>query len=323
MRAILQTGYGTTDVLSLTTAPTPSPGPGEVLVKVHAAGVDRGTWHLMAGRPYPVRPALGLTRPRQPVAGLDLSGTVLEVGPGVTRFKAGDRVFGIGKGSFAELAAAREDKLARAPASLPLEDTAVLAVSGLTALAAVKEAGKVQAGERVLVLGASGGVGTYAVQLAVALGAEVTAVCSAAKAELVRSLGARQVLDYAKDDVTLGPVKFDAILDIGGGLPVAALRRIMTPAGRLVFVGNEGAGDWLGFLARPLGAMLLAPFTKQRFVMLLPKEHFSGMEQLAAFVEAGQLRPVIDRRIPLEGVAQALRDLEAGKVKGKVVVQVA
>lgn len=322
MRAILQTGYGTVDVLTLAEIPAPTPGPGEVLVKVQAAAVDRGTWHVMAGRPYPVRPALGLTRPRQAVAGLDLSGTVLEIGPGVTRFRAGDRVFGIGKGAFAELACARGDKLARAPASLPLEDAAALGVSGLTALQALTDAGRVEAGERVLVLGASGGVGTYAVQLAVALGAEVTGVCSAAKADLVRSLGAREVLDHARDDVTGGPARYDLVLDVAGGLPVSRLRRALTPAGRLVFVGNETGGDWFGFFLRPLGALLLAPFTRQRFTMLLSREHFEGLERLAAFADAGKLRPVVDRRIPLQEVRDALVDLEAGKVRGKVLVRV-
>jgi NADPH:quinone reductase-like Zn-dependent oxidoreductase len=320
MRALLQHGYGTPDVFSVGAVPDPTPGRGEVLVKVHAAGVDRGTWHVMTGRPFPVRPAIGLLRPRQRVPGLDLSGTVVGVGPGVTRFRAGDRVFGIGRGSLAELACAPEEKLARAPASLPLEEAAVLGVSGLTALQALGDAGRVRAGERVLVLGASGGVGTFAVQLAVALGAQVTAVCSAAKAALVRSLGAARVLDYRSDDPVGGPERYDVVLDVAGGLPVARLRAAMTAEGRLVFVGDETGGDWFGFLVRPLAAMLRAPLGRQRFTFLVSRERFEGLERLARLVDEGRLRPVIDRRVPLEGVAQALRDLGDGKVRGKVLV---
>lgn len=322
MRAILQSGYGSTDVLSLADLPPPTPGPGEVLVRVAAAAVDRGTWHVMAGLPYPVRPALGLTRPRQPVPGLDLSGTVVALGPGVSRLRVGDRVFGIGRGSLAELARAREEKLAPAPAALPLEDAAALGVSGLTALQALEDEGRLRAGERVLILGASGGVGTFAVQLAAALGAEVTAVCSAAKAGPVRALGAREVLDYRRDDPTEAPGRFHLVLDVAGNRPLARLRRALAPEGRLVFVGNEGAGDWFGMFARPLRAALASPFTRQRFVMLFSREDRGGLSRLAAHVDAGRVRPVIDRRIPLEAVAGALRDLEAGRVLGKVLVRI-
>jgi len=292
-------------------------------VRVAAAAIDRGTWHVMVGRPYPVRPALGLTRPRRPVPGLDLAGVVAAVGPGVARLREGDRVFGIGEGSLAELARAREDRLAPAPAALPLEDAAALGVSGMAALQALDDVGRVRAGERVLILGASGGVGTFAVQLAVALGAEVTAVCSAAKAAAVRGLGAREVLDYAREDPTAAPGRFDLVIDVAGNRPLADLRRAMTPEGRLVFVGNEGAGDWFGMFARPLRAALAAPFTRQRFAMLVSRERRAGLERLAAHVDAGRIRPVIDRRVPLDGVAGALRDLEAGRVLGKVLVRIA
>jgi len=321
VRALVQSGYGSTEVFSVGQRARPRPGPREVLVAVKAAGLDRGTWHLMTGRPYLMRVmGFGFSAPKQPVPGLDLSGTVVEVGPDVTRFRVGDEVFGIGQGSFAELAVASEDKLAKKPSVLSFEEAAVLGISGLTAIQALTDAGKLARGERVLVIGASGGVGTYLVQIAKALGAHVTAVCSASKAELVRSLGADVVLDYRAGDFTTSGERYDLVLDVGGGRPVSHLRRVMTETARLVFVGNEHGGDWTAGFGRPLGAMLLAPFVKQRFVMFMSNEHFEGLERLAAMAEAGQLRASIDRTVTLEGVASAMQDLEAGKVRGKVVV---
>jgi NADPH:quinone reductase-like Zn-dependent oxidoreductase len=323
MRAILQSGYGTTDVLRVDTTARPSPGPGEVLVKVEAAGLDRGTWHLMTGRPYLMRlMGFGFSAPKEPVPGLDLAGTVVEVGAGVTRFRVGDEVFGIGRGSFAELARAREDKLAHKPASLSFEQAAVLAVSGGTALQAC-HAARVQRGDRVLVIGASGGVGTYAVQIAKARGAEVTGVASTAKLETVRAAGADRVIDYTACDFTDGEETYDVILDIGGNTPLRRLRRALAPAGRLVFVGGESGGDWTAGFGRQLLALLLSPFVKQRFVMLASKEHREHFEPLVELVERGQLAPIIDRRVALTEVTTAIRDLEAGRVRGKVVVAIA
>lgn len=322
VRALLQSGYGGTEVLRVGTVPRPVPGDAEVLVRVRAAGVDRGTWHLMTGRPYLMRVmGFGLTAPVSPVAGLDLAGEVVEVGPGVTRFRVGDHVFGIGRGSFAELAVAREDKLALAPSGLPLEDAAVLGVSGITALQALVAAGT-KAGDRVLVIGASGGVGTFAVQIAKALGASVTGVCSAEKAALVRELGADRVLDYRTEGLD-GGAPYDVVLDIAGNTPLARLRRAMTPEGRLVFVGGENGGDWTAGMGRPLLAMGLGLFVRQRFVMLASEERHTHLERVAQLCEAGQLRPVIDRRIDLAEVPAALADLEAGRVRGKVLVRVA
>jgi NADPH:quinone reductase-like Zn-dependent oxidoreductase len=322
MRAILQAGYGSTEVLSLGTAPRPAPGPGEVLIRVHAAGLDRGTWHLMTGRPYLMRlMGFGFFGPKQSVPGLDLAGTVVDVGPGVRRFRVGDRVFGIGMGSFAELACAREDKLAHVPTSLSLDEAAVLGVSGLTALQAV-ELAEVRAGDRVLIVGASGGVGTYAVQIAHALGADVTGVCSTEKTDLVRSLGARAI-DYRTQDFADGATEYDVVLDLGGNTRLSRLRRAMTEKGRLVFVGGEQGGDYTAGFGRVLGALLLGVFVKQRFFALTANEHFEGLERLAALADAGKLRPVIDRRTTLADVPAAIRDLEAGRVRGKVVVAVA
>ena len=321
MRALLQTGYGTTDVLQVGTTARPRPGKGEVLVKVRAAGLDRGTWHLMTGRPYLMRiMGFGFRRPKNPVAGLDLAGTVAEVGPGVTRFAVGDEVCGIGAGSFAEYARAREDRLVHKPARLSFEQAAVLGVSGGTAHQAL-EAGRLRAGERVLVIGASGGVGTFAVQLAKARGAEVTGVCRTEKVDLVRSVGADHVVDYTRQDLADTARGHDLVIDIGGNTPLARLRRTMTPTGRLVFVGGEHGGDWTEGMGRPLGALLRSPFVRQRFLMLASKEHFSHLQPVAALAEEGKVTPVIDRRCPLAGVVDALRDLEAGLVRGKVVVE--
>lgn len=321
MRALLQRGYGGTEVLAPGIAPTPKAGPGEVVVQVRAAGLDRGTWHMMTGRPYLMRVmGFGFRRPKNPVAGLDLSGMVVEVGPGVTRFSPGDEVFGLGAGSFAEFARAREDKLALAPRRLPLDEAAVLGVSGITALQALTDVTQVQPGERVLVVGASGGVGTYAVQIARALGAEVTGVCSTEKVELVRSLGASQVVDHRREDfASLGPVH-DVVLDVGGGASVARLRRAMTPRGRLAFVGNELGGDFTGGFGRQLWAFALAPFVAQRFSMVMSDERAERLVRLAALVDEGLVRPVIDRRVGLPDVPAAIADLEAGRVRGKVLV---
>ena len=323
MRAILQSGYGTTDVLRLGTAQRPKPNAGEVLVQVQAAGIDRGTWHLMTGRPYLMRiMGFGFRAPKEPVPGLDFAGTVVEVGEGVSRFRVGDQVFGIGRGTFAEYACAREDKLAHKPASLSFEQAAVLSVSGGTALQSLRDAAKLQAGERVLIIGASGGVGSFAVQLAKALGAEVTAVCSTAKLERVRALGADHVIDYTQRDFADGSQQWDVVLDIGGNTPLARLRRTLTKTGRLVFVGGEHGGDWSAGFERQLLALALGPFVRQRFVMLAAREHHADMEQLAQYADAGQLKPLIGRRCPLQGVVDALKDLEAGKICGKIVVSV-
>jgi NADPH:quinone reductase-like Zn-dependent oxidoreductase len=322
MRAMLQSGYGTTDVLRVGTTPIPTPREGEVLVRVAAAGLDRGTWHLMTGRPYLMRIlGFGFSGPKNPVPGLDLAGTVVAVGPKVSRFAVGDEVFGIGQGSFAELACAREDKLARKPEGLSFDEAAVLGVSGITALQAI-DAAAVKSGERVLVIGASGGVGTYAVQIAKALGAEVTGVCRGTKGEAVRALGADHVIDYGVEDFADGRRQWDVIVDTGGNAPLSRLRRAMTPTARLVLVGGENAGDWTAGLGRILAAVALGPFVKQRFVPLANREHFEPLERVAALVAAGKLRPRVDRHASLAEVPAAIDDLVAGRVTGKVVVHV-
>lgn len=324
MSAMVAGEYGSADGLRLQSAGRPAIGDAEVLVRVRAAGVDRAAWHLMTGKPYLLRlMGFGLRRPKDPVMGLEVSGTVVAVGAKVTRFRIGDEVFGIGQGTFAEYARAREDKLARKPAALSFEQAAVVAISALTALQSVRDAGKVRAGQRVLIVGASGGVGSYAVQIAKALGAEVTGVCSAAKADHVRSLGADHVVDYAREDFADGSRRYDVILDMGGNSKLSRLRRALAREGTLVFVGGEHGGDVTGgFFGRPLMAMALAPFVRQRFAMFMSKEHFEDLERLAELIEAGKVVPPLDRVFPLHRAPDAMRELEAGRVRGKLAIAV-
>src|SRR3954454_4606532 len=271
MRAITQNVFGSAEVLHLEDIDRPVIAKDELLLQVRAAGLDRGTWHFMAGQPYLFRlMGAGLRRPKNPVPGLDVAGTVVETGADVTRFEVGDDVFGIGKGSFAEYARAREDKLAHKPPSLTFDQAAVVSISGLTALQSLRDVGRVEPGQRVLIVGASGGVGTYAVQIAKASGAEVTGVCSSAKLDLVRSLGADVVIDYTQTDLAASGVRYDVVLDIGGDRPVRTLRRVLTPDGTLVIVGGEGGGRWLG-MGRQLRAALLSPFVGQTLGIFLTR----------------------------------------------------
>jgi len=322
MRAIVQDAYGSADELQLRDIDTPDPGDDEVLVHVHAAGLDRGTWHLMAGRPYLVRLGFGFRGPKNPVPGLDLAGTVAVVGCDVTRFRVGDDVFGIGKGSFAEYACAREDKLADKPANVTFEQAAAVPVSALTALQGLRDHGRVQAGQSVLIVGASGGVGTYAVQLAKSFGAEVTGVCRTSKVELVRSLGADHVVDYTRDDFADGTRRYDVILDIGGNSSLSRLRRALTDRGTLVIVGGEGGDRWFGGIDRQLRALALSPFVGQRLTTFVSKEHHVDLAHLAELMEAGELAATIDTSYPLGEVPDAMRHLEAGHARGKVVISI-
>jgi NADPH:quinone reductase-like Zn-dependent oxidoreductase len=321
MRAIVQDRYGSADVLRLDRIARPTAGAGQVLLRVHAAGLDRGTWHLMVGKPYAVRPVIGLRKPRNPVAGRDVAGTVVEVGAGVTRFAVGDEVFGIGIGTFAEYAVAREDRLARKPATLSFAQAAVVPVSGSTALRAVTTVGQVRAGQKVLILGASGGVGSYAVQLAKAAGAEVTGVASTAKLDLVRSLGADHVLDYTRDDFADGTRQYDLIVDIAGNPALSRLRRALTPTGTVALVGGEDSGKLTG-MGRQLRGAALSPFVGQRLAMVTPQERASYIEELAGLIVAGKVTPSVDRTYPLERASEAMRHMEDGKVRGKVAITI-
>ena len=321
MQAIVQDTYGDAAVLQLARIPRPEIADNEVLVRVHAAGLDRGTWHTMTGRPYLLRLlGFGLRRPKSRVPGLDVAGTVVAIGSAVTRFATGDEVFGISRGSFAEYAAAREDKLAGKPANLTFEQAAVVPVSAGTALQALTDIGHVQPGQHILVIGASGGVGSYAVQLAKAFGAEVTGVCSSAKADLVSSLGADHVLDYARDDFADGAHRYDLILDIAGNAPLSRLRRALARTGTVVIVGGEQGGKWTGGFGRSLRAPALSPFVRQRLTMLASKERASDLERLTPLLETGKITPSIDRSYPLARVPEAMRHLQAGKTRGKVAI---
>lgn len=321
MRAIVQDGYGTPDVLREARIERPGIAAGEVLVRVRAAGVDRGVHHFMAGEPYAVRLGLGLRGPKGRVAGMDVAGTVVAVGARVTKFVVGDEVFGVGRGSFAEYTAAREDRLARKPAGLSFEQAAVIAVSGVTALRGVRDAGRVRAGQHVLVIGASGGVGTYAVQLAKAFDAEVTGVCSTQKADLVRSIGADHVLDYTRDDFADGSRRYDVIIDIAGDSPLSRLRRALAPRGTLVIAGGEVAGKVLG-MGRQLRARLLSVLVRQRLTSCIAMQNSADMEALSELIEAGKLSPVVGAAYPLAQAADAMRLLGSGGARGKIAVTV-
>ncbi|RST10346.1 NAD(P)-dependent alcohol dehydrogenase [Streptomyces sp. WAC05950] len=322
MKAIVQDRYGPADVLRLDEVDRPVPGRGEVLVRVHAAAVDQGVWHLVTGLPYALRPVFGLRAPRVRTPGMDLAGRVEAVGPDVTRVRPGDEVFGSCQGSFAEYACAKEDALAPKPAGLGFEEAATVPVSGVTALKALRDVGRVRAGQRVLVLGASGGVGTYAVQLAKAFGAHVTGVCSTAKTDLVRSIGADEVVDYKQEDPVDGSRRYDLVLDIAGNRPLSRLRRALTARGTLVIVGGEGGGRWLGGNERQLGALLLSPFVGQRLRSLaVMEQHHSDLRTLTELIEDGSVTPVVDRSYPLAEVPDAIRHLRGGQVRGKIAIR--
>ncbi len=321
MKAIVQTGYGTDEVLHLDRVARPPIADNEVLVEVKAAGLDRGTWHLMAGRPYLMRVmGFGFRRPRSPVPGIDVSGIVVAIGSAVTRFQIGDAVFGIARGSFAEYAAALETKLAVKPAALTFEQAAVVPVSAMTALQGLTDVGHLQGGQRVLVIGASGGVGSYAVQIAKAMGASVTGVASTAKLDLVRSLGADHVLDYTRQDYADGARQYDLVLDIGGNPPLSRLRRTLAPRGTAVIIGGEQGGNITGGFGRSLRAPLVSLFITQRLAMLVNKERGSDLERLAPMLESGSVKPSLDRSYPLAQVPTAMQQLVAGHVRGKVAI---
>ena len=324
MDAVVQRGYGGTEVFHLERVTVPEPGAGQVLIRVGAAGLDRGVWHIMAGLPYLVRPMFGMRTPRQPIPGIDVAGTVVALGAGASGFAVGDRVFGTAHGSFAEYAVADTGTLARVPAGIGLDQAAAIPVSGLTALEAVHDHGRVQAGQRVLVIGASGGVGGYAVQIATAAGAEVVGVASAAKADFVRSLGAIGTIDYATTDVTRLPESYDVIIDVNGRLPVGRLARILTPTGALVIVGGEDGGRLTGGLQRQFGARIRSAFTRRRLTFFISSEARAGLPQLVDLIESGVVRPTVeaDAVLPLSAVRGAIDDLLAGRIRGKAVIHV-
>ena len=324
MKAIVQDRYGSADVMEFRDIEEPVVGENDVLVRVHAAGCGPDVWHLMTGMPYMARPVIGLRRPKVGVRGWDVAGSVEAVGADVTRFAPGDDVMGTAEqGSFAELAVTQADKLVAKPAGLSFDQAAGLPISGSTALRAVRDEGRVRPGQTVLVIGASGGVGSLAVQIAKGLGASVTGVCSTAKADLVRSIGADDVIDYTREDFTDGSLRWDLIVDNAGRRPLSQLRRALTPKGTLVIVGGDGGGRWTGgFFRGVLRAPIVSLFVGQRLRGLATKVKQEDLVTLTELVEAGTLTPVIDRTYPLIEAPDAIRYLAEGHAAGKIVIKI-
>ena len=321
MRAIVQDQYGETDVLRLEEIDKPQIGHNEVLVRIRAAGVHIGDWHVMAGLPYLLRVVgFGFRAPKVRVRGIDLAGTVEAVGQNVTRFQVGNDVFGTCEGAFADYAATPEDNLARKPANLTYEQAAAVPTSALAALQALRDAGGIKAGQQVLLVGASGGVGLYAVQIAKSFGAEVTGVCSTAKVDMIRSLGADHVIDYSEEDFTQSGQQYDLILVMGGNQSLSQLKRVLRPGGTLVPVGTEAGNRWVGGKAW-IQAMLLSRL-KRHLRPLTTQPNQADLQFVTELLEAGKIRPVIDKTFPLSEAPEAIRYLTAGHARGKIIITV-
>jgi NADPH:quinone reductase-like Zn-dependent oxidoreductase len=324
MRAIVQDTYGPADVLELREIERPEVGENDVLVRVRAAGSGPDVWHIMTGQPYMARAALGFRRPKVRVRGWDVAGTVEAVGASVTDFRPGDEVMGVAEGgSFAEYAVTSPDKLVPKPANLSFEQAAALPISGVTALQALRDKAHVQPGQTVLVIGAGGGVGTLAVQVAKAFGAHASGVASSSKLDLVRSIGADDVIDYTREDFTDGSMKWDVIVDTAGRRPLRQLRRALTPKGTLVVVGGDGGGRWTGgFFRGMLRGPLVSAFVGQKLMGLNSKVTREDLQGVAELAEAGKLRPVIGHTYALSETPDAIRELETGHAAGKLVIAV-
>jgi len=322
MRAIVQDKYGeSADVLRLDEIDQPQIGDNDVLVRIRAAGVHIGDWHVMAGLPYLLRVVgFGIRAPKVRVRGIDLAGTVEAVGPNVTRFHVGDEVFGTCEGSFAEYASTPEDTLALKPPNLTFEQAAAVPTSAFAALQALRDAGGIKAGQQVLLVGASGGVGLFAVQIAKSFGAEVTAVCSTTKVDMVRSLGADHVIDYTQEDFTQSRQQYDLILVMGGNHSLSQLKRVLRPGGTLVPVGTEAGNRWVGGKAW-IQAMLLSRL-KRHLRPLATQPNQADLQFVAELIEGGKIRPVIDKTFPLSEAPEAIRYLTAGHARGKIVITV-
>jgi NADPH:quinone reductase-like Zn-dependent oxidoreductase len=323
MKAIVQDRYGSADVLEFRDIEDPVVGDGDVLVRVHAAGCGPDVWHLMTGIPYMARLAIGLREPKLKVLGWDVAGTVEAVGANVTAFRPGDEVMGQAKGSFAELVTTPAEDLVHKPGRLSFEQAAAVPVSGVTALRAIRDEGNVQPGQTVQVIGAAGGVGSLAVQVAKSFGATVTAVTSTSKEDLVRSIGADDVVDYTREDFTDGSRRWDVIVDTAGRRPLSRLRRALTPKGTLVIVGGDGGGRWTGgFFRGMLRAPVVSLFVGQRLRGLATKITKDDMVAFAGLIESGAVTPVVDRTYPLIEAPDAIRYLAEGHASGKVVITV-
>jgi NADPH:quinone reductase-like Zn-dependent oxidoreductase len=327
MKAVVYTHYGPPDVLEIRDIKKPVPNDDQVLVKVHAAAVNPYDWHFIRGTPYVMRLMMGgLRKPKEPRVGVDYAGTVEAVGKNVTQFKPGDEVFGNRTGAFAEYLCARADRaIALKPANMTFEQAAAVPVAAITALQGLRNEGKVQSGQKVLINGASGGVGTFAVQIAKAFGAEVTGVCSTRNVDLVRSIGADHVVDYTKEDFTKSGQRYDVILDNVGTQPLSGFRRVLRPNGICVMIGGGGPNDgkWVGPTARPLKAKLMSPFISQKMSMMMARSNKDDLTILANLMQSGKVTPVIDRTYPLSEIREAVRYVETGRARGKVIITVA
>lgn len=323
MKAIVYCDYGTPDVLKLEDIAKPVPADDQMLIRVRAVSINPLDWHYMRGTPYIMRFDTGLRKPKSMRLGVDCAGTVEAVGKNVTQFKPGDEVFGGKNGSFAQYVCARENgAMVRKPANITFAQAASVGIAGITALQGLRDAGKIQPGQKVLINGASGGVGTFAVQIAKSLGAEVTGVCSGRNADLVRSLGADHVIDYTKEDFTQGAQRYDLILDNVGTQPLLGFRRVLNPNGICVLIGGGGPdeGHWIGPLARPIKALFLSPFISQKMSMMLADLNKKDLTTLGDLIQAGKVTPVIDRSYKLSQVPEAMRYLEEGHARGKVII---
>ncbi len=324
MKAVVQDRFGPPDVLQLADTDMPEVGASDVLVRVHAAALNPADWHILRGDPLVARlMGVGLTRPKARVAGIDAAGVVAAVGANVRGLRAGDAVLGFCRGAFAEYACAAADAVVAKPAGLTFDQAAAVPVAATTALRGIRDVGEVQAGERVLVNGAGGGVGTFAVQIAAALGAEITGVCSTRNVELVRSIGAAHVIDYTTEDFADGRTRYDVILDNVSSLPLTRLRGALTPKGTLVLNGGGSPGHVFGPVAGMLRAMAANAFVSQRLRPLPSRQDRDELLAVTGLIEDGKLMPVVDRTYPLADTVEGLRYLEQGHARGKVVVTVA
>jgi NADPH:quinone reductase-like Zn-dependent oxidoreductase len=323
MKAIVYRCYGGPDVVKFEDIAKPIAADDRVLVKVHAASVNPLDWHYMQGKPYIMRPMSGLGKPESIHMGADFAGTVETVGKNVTRYKPGDEVFGDRDGAFGEYVSVRENgAMALKPTNMSMEQAAAVPIAGLTALQALRDKGKIQAGQKVLINGASGGVGTFAVQIAKTYGADVTGVCSTRNVAMVKSIGADHVIDYTKEDFTQGSVRYDLIIDNVGSHTLSEYRRVLTPNGKLVIVGGPSDDPWLGPMTTSVKAYLVAPFVSQKLIFILAEANGEDLNVLRDLMQTGKLTPVIDRRYPLSETAQAISYLEQGHAKGKVIIAV-
>jgi NADPH:quinone reductase-like Zn-dependent oxidoreductase len=327
MKAVVYTNYGPPDVLQIKDIKKPVPNDDQVLVRVRAASVNPYDWHFIRGTPYIMRMMIGgLRKPKDPRVGVDYAGTVEAVGKNVTLLKPGDEVFGNRTGAFAEYVCVRADRaVALKPANMTFEQAASVPVAALTALQGLRDHGKVQPGQKVLINGASGGVGTFAVQIAKTLGAEVTGVCSGRNVDLVRSIGADHVIDYTKEDFTKSNERYDVILDNVGTQPLSGFRRVLKPKGICVMIGGGGPneGNWVGPMSRPIKAKLMSPFIDQKMGMMMAQGNKADLNILADLMQSGKVTPVIDRTYPLSEIREAIRYLETGRARGKVIIKVA